>query len=196
MERGYITLFRLRGVPLRAHWSVPLGVLVFSGMRFAPGIWLGMLSLILLHELGHAALVSRAGLVNLGIDVTGFGGRCRWAGNPTPRERAAIAWGGVLAQLGVLAVAAPFWWLWGDSRGFLGDLLYALTSLNLFLIALNLVPFPPLDGAEAWPWFKLARDDRARKKKWKDKLGSAPRRDPKAAPQTLREALDEADRNR
>ena len=88
MERGYLRLFRLRGIPIRAHWTLPLGVLMFSGGRMAPGLWLGIVTLIVLHELGHAYLVHRAGLVNLGIDITGFGGRCRWAGAPSPAERA------------------------------------------------------------------------------------------------------------
>ena len=32
------------------------------------------------------------------IDVHGLGGVCRWYGVPSPRWRAIIAWGGVLAQ--------------------------------------------------------------------------------------------------
>lgn len=195
MERGYLTLFRWRGVPVRAHWTVPVGVLLFSGMRPAPGTWLGMLTLIVLHELGHAWLVSRAGLVNLGIDITGFGGRCRWTGHPSARQRAAIAWGGVLAQLAVLAVALPVGLLVDVRSTFLADLLFAFTELNVFLMVLNLLPFRPLDGAEAWPWFSLVRAERRRKKQWKDKLRAKPQTDSPLV-QTLREALEEADRRR
>jgi hypothetical protein len=88
----------------------------------------------------------------MSIDVTGFGGLCRWSGNPTRFERAAIAWGGVLAQ-GVLlvgAVALAFTGVWASVPG--GNLLGgALIYTNLMIMGLNLIPLPPLDGAEAWP---------------------------------------------
>ena len=189
--RGYLPLFRVRGVPVRAHWSLPVGVLVFTGFRLAPGAWLGMVLLILLHELGHAALVSRAGLVNLGIDLTGFGGQCRFVGQPAPRQRAAIAWGGVLAQFAVLAVALPTYLVLAPTPGFANDLLDSLTRVNLMLAALNLIPIAPLDGAQAWPWFTHFADDRRRRRSWKQKL--TPQKDG-GMTQTLQEALDEADR--
>ena len=185
-DRGHLTLFRWQGIPIRAHWSVPVGLVLLTGLRFAPGAWLGVLSLILLHELGHAFLVRRAGLVVLSVELTGFGGVCRWTGAATARQRAAIAWGGVLAQLLVLSVAAPIWWLWGRSGApFVVELLDALTRINLILIGLNLLPFRPLDGAEACGWFRLVGRERPRRR------GRPP--DPER-PQTLREALQEADR--
>jgi stage IV sporulation protein FB len=170
MERGYLTLFRVRGVPLRAHWTLPIGALLFSGGRFAPGTWLGVLAIILLHELGHAFVVNRVGLVNLGIDVTGFGGATRWAGHPTPRQRALVAWGGVFAQLIVLAIVAPIVWLAGPFGGFLGDLAYAFTYSNVFIMAFNLIPIRPFDGAEAWPLLPHLFRDWRRTRRWKKKL--------------------------
>jgi len=185
MERGYLTLFRVRGVPVRAHWTLPLGALLLSGGRFAPGLWVGVLLVVALHELGHALFVHRFGLVNLGLDLTGFGGRCRWAGHPSEVQRAAIAWGGVLAQLALLIPALGVALFLPMPRSpFLAELLEAFTRTNAILIAFNLIPIKPLDGAEAWPLFGHLRRQRARVKKWKQKL----------APQTLREALDEADR--
>jgi Zn-dependent protease len=187
MERGYLTLFRVRGVPVRAHWTLPLGALLLSGGRVAPGLWVGVLLVVALHEVGHALLVHRFGLVNLGLDLTGFVGRCRWAGHPSEVQRAAIAWGGVLAQLALLipAIAVALFVPLPQSA-FLADLLEAFTRTNAILIAFNLIPIKPLDGAEAWPLFGHLRRRRARVAKWKQKL----------APQTLREALDEADRNK
>jgi Zn-dependent protease len=194
-DRGYLTLLRVRGVPVRAHWSLPLAMLLVAGLRVAPGAWLGVLLVVVLHELGHAYLVHRVGLVNLGIDLTGFGGRCRWAGAPSPRDRSLVAWGGVLAQLVVLAGAAPLaLWLVPSASPFVNDLLDALTRVNLFLIVLNLIPFPPLDGAEAWPFLGHWRSERRRKRAWKDRL-SRPAEEPRE-PETLREALARADRDR
>ncbi len=186
MERGYLTLMRVRGVPVRAHWTLPLGALLFSGGRIAPGLWLGLLLVVLLHEAGHALIVSRVRLVNLGVDLTGFGGRCRWAGHPTEIQRALIAWGGVLAQLVVLALALAARAILGaPSTPLLSDLVDALITTNAILIAINLIPMKPLDGAEAWPLFGHLARERARRRKWKQKLSH---------PQTLREALADADR--
>ena len=54
MTRGAVTLFRYRGIPIRAHWSLPLVALLMGGLRFAPGAWGGWLLVVLLHEMGHA----------------------------------------------------------------------------------------------------------------------------------------------
>ena len=197
MERGYLKLFRFRGIPIRAHWTLPLGVLMFSGGRVAPGLWLGIVALIVLHELGHAALVHRAGLVNLGIDITGFGGRCTWAGSPTPTQRALIAWGGVLAQLVLLALTGlPLLVLGAPSNAFLADLVHAFTATNLVLMALNLIPIRPLDGAEAWPLFGHLWREAKRRRKWKRRVTHRRAANPDAAAQTLTEALREAERRR
>lgn len=186
MERGYVRVGRVRGVPIRLHWTLPLGALLLGGGRVVPGLWLGVLALVALHEAGHALLVHRFGLVNLGIDLSALGGRCRWTGEPSALERSAIAWGGVLAQLVVLVPALVVSMVVElPSSGFLAELMEALTRANLILIAINLLPVPPLDGAEAWPFFRHALRERARKKAWKRKLTEEPK--------TLGQALAEAD---
>ncbi len=150
-ERGYWTVTRVGGVPLRLHWSTALGALVFGGLRFAPAAWLSFLVIVLLHEVGHALVVRALRHRVVALEVTGFGGLCRWAGAATPLERSLIAWGGVLAQA-VLLVAAVAVLALGGFRvtPFGGELAYAFVWTNLWLIGLNLLPFAPLDGAEAW----------------------------------------------
>lgn len=193
-DRGYLKLFSIQGIPIRAHWSVPLVCVMFGGLRFAPGLWLGILLVILLHELGHAFFVKRFGLVNLGIDLTGFGGLCRWTGQPTKIQRAAVAWGGVLAQLILFAITGVIVLITGrPAAGFLADLVYAFLLPNLFIAAFNLIPFRPFDGGEAWPLFRLLWQRRARRQKWKRKLVK-PGDESGPLSQTLREALDEAER--
>ena len=157
-DRGYWSIGSIRGTPIRLHWSIPIGCLVFSGGRgFAPAFWLAFCLLVLAHELGHAFLVRVFHHRTLSIDITGFGGMCRWTGNANGFERSAIAWGGVVAQaivglaaLSVSLVASP-------TNVHVLHVLDVFTRTNLILIGLNLLPFSPLDGAEAW---KIFRDSR------------------------------------
>jgi Zn-dependent protease len=187
LERGYWTVFRVRGVPVRLHWTLPIGALLLSGGSFAPGLWLGIVGIILLHEIGHALLVRAVGLVNIGIDLTGFGGQCRFVGDPTPMQRSIVAWGGVLAQLVVLVVAMVALAIFGTpENAFVADLAHACTRANAFLIVLNLIPIRPLDGADAWPLFTHFWRARARRRRWRKGFDKK---------QTLREAFDEADRD-
>ncbi len=145
------SLGRIGGVPVRLHWSAIVGALFFSGFRLAPGAWLGFVLVILVHELGHAAVVKATRMRVHGVSVHGLGGECQWSGNATPLQRAAIAWGGVWGQLALVAIVLPLAGLLAATMGAFGaDLAYALTWGSLMLAALNLIPYGPLDGVEAW----------------------------------------------
>jgi hypothetical protein len=163
-ETGYVTVARWKGTPIRVHWTTPIGMLMFGGLRFAPGIWLGYLLIVCLHEMGHAWLSRRMGLEAMSIDIHAFGGLCRYGGSSISAwQRSVVAWGGVLAQAIILAIACvAIVVLPAPPIPFAADLLGALTWTNLVLIGLNLLPFPPLDGAEAWRIIGLARDRRKR----------------------------------
>lgn len=151
LERGYWTAFRFRGAPIRLHWTIPLGAALFSGFRFVPAFWAAFFLLILIHEVGHAILVRAFGHRVMSIDILGFGGFCRWSGVATPSERGAIAWGGVLAQAVALIVTFGILLLFGRPTTTYGaQVAEVFITTNLWLIALNLLPVPPLDGAEAW----------------------------------------------
>ncbi len=149
LTRGNLHLGSYRGVPIRVHWTTPLGALFFSGFRFAPGAWMGFLLLIVIHEIGHAAIALRYGVRVRGIDIHGLGGQCRLSGDGTRRQYQIIAWGGVLAQAVVLvaaiAVLRPL-----SHTPFTAELADTFVGTNLWLIGLNLLPIAPLDGAMAW----------------------------------------------
>ena len=151
LNRGYLQVGRFRGAPVRLHWTILVGAAVMTRLHFVPGSWIGVFLILLAHEIGHALLADHFGLLVIGIDVNGFGGSCTVAGTPTRRQHAVIAWGGVLAQaallVATLAVLAVSGW---PAEGFFADLADAFTWSNAGLIALNLLPIPPLDGAEAW----------------------------------------------
>lgn len=156
LNRGFWTIARLRGAPIRLHWSLPLGALVMSRFSFVPAFWLGFALLILIHELGHAlcVLYFRLGLSE--IAVHGAGGYCRHQRSGSPLQEAIIAWGGVLAQLVTLLVVAVALLLLGPPTSqHVALLAYVFTTTNLWIIGFNLLPIEPLDGARAWPLFPL-----------------------------------------
>jgi stage IV sporulation protein FB len=172
-DSGFWTIARWRGAPIRLHWTIPVGAVLFSGLRFAPAFWGAFFGLILIHELGHAALVRYFKHRVHAIDVMGFGGLCHWSGAATPFQRASIAWGGVFAQAVVLAGTWIALILLGPPRSMaVAEVVDVFTRANLWLIALNLLPVQPLDGAEAWPLFRHLKDG------WKNrrKRPKAPKR--------------------
>jgi hypothetical protein len=191
MGSGYLRIGRFRGAAIRLHWSVPLGALIFTGLRLAPGAWLGFLVLVLVHELGHALAVVRAGLRPVAVDVLGFGGLCRYEGRPTPRRRVLIAWAGVLAQaaLGLVVLAARIV-LGRPAHPFAADLVDALLHVNAWMILVNLLPIPPLDGVEAWGVIALVRAERESRRLAAARAAEEEAR--AALPEKLR-ALDELD---
>jgi Zn-dependent protease len=157
-ETGYLTLFRFgrQRIPVRAHWSLPLGAWFFCGFHWAPVAWLTFALLILAHELGHAFMVRVAGAHVLGVDLTVFGGLCTWQGHTNRFQRAYIAAGGVLAQA-VIFVAATMVQarrlaLFGAYTPIVLDV---LISDNLWIAMINLLPVAPLDGAKAWALLPL-----------------------------------------
>lgn len=164
---GYVQLASWRGIPIRAHWTLPVLCLLWSGLRFAPGAWLGALSVVLLHELGHAYLARRYRLAVMEVMLHGLGGHCAYAGEPSAWQRSVVASGGVLAQAILLAIAYPVQWLLvsGLVAGtpapseLVWDLLFAWTYSNLGILVFNLLPIGRLDGVEIWklPGMWLAR---------------------------------------
>jgi Zn-dependent protease len=168
VNTGWWTVTKIRGAPIRFHWTVPLGALVFSRFEFVPGFWLGFFLLILIHELGHAALVLRYRLDLTEIAVHGAGGHCQYGYPGTAFQESAVAWGGVLAQLCLLIATYVVWQLTAVSGlPYAWQVYHAFTETNLFIMGFNLLPVAPLDGAKAW---KLVPMLMAR---WRKRSGAA-----------------------
>ncbi len=164
-QTGFWTIARYRGVPIRLHWSLPLGALFFGRFAFVPGFWLGFVALVLVHELGHASLARARKLSVYDVQVHGLGGVCVHR-RGTPFDDAIVAWGGVLAQFFVLYVPARVLLaLVPVTSEFSAQLLSALLTTNLWLIGINLLPIPPLDGAKAWQLPKLWWQRRKRRRR-------------------------------
>ena len=151
INSGYKTALTIKGVPIRLHWTLPVGLIFLCGID--PLAWLLFTFIIFVHEAGHALIVHhyKHGLES--IDILGFGGLCRWfpRGNATPTEVSVIAWGGVLAQMVLLAVTGALILIFGyPTVGAMATAAYFFVKFNLIIIGLNLIPIPPLDGHEAW----------------------------------------------
>lgn len=154
---GYLNLGSVQGTPIRAHWTTAVLLIAFGGWSL--GGWAAILTVVLVHELGHFLVVRAVGARVTEIVVNGMGGHCRWIGSVTARQRALIAWGGVAGQgvlfvlvLASLAIVPPQFNFWEAFT-------YHLTRSNLLIMLVNLIPIRPLDGAEAWKLIPLlARD--------------------------------------
>ncbi|MBI2378622.1 MAG: hypothetical protein HYV07_31790 [Deltaproteobacteria bacterium] len=161
MPNGSIEVLRIRGVPIRLHFSLPIGAFVITRFELRPVMWIVFALLVLVHELGHAFLVKRNGLSVEHVLLHGFGGECAYSGYATEWQASVIAWGGVLAQAIVLVAVLPFRpWLETQPHGY--EVAGALVGSNLWMIGFNLLPYPPLDGSKAWPLFRMIRDRRRR----------------------------------
>lgn len=163
MTRGAITIARYRGAPIRIHWTVPVVALVAGGLRFAPGAWLGLVLVVLLHEMGHAFWARRFQMDVTEILIHGLGGHCAYLGTPSPKQRSIVAWGGVLAQALVFAVALPLSIALPEASEVQRDLYGMLVATNLYIALFNLIPIPPLDGAEAWRLVRILVTERSRR---------------------------------
>ena len=145
---------RYRGAPIRLHASLVLGALFFSHGTFAPGAWLGFALTILVHELGHALLVTRYRYKVVAIELHGFGGECSYRGDVGAFERSVIAWGGVLGQALLFAGAQTIYALgWLPADRFSRELLAVFVGPNVLMMLFNLLPIAPLDGSRAWSLF-------------------------------------------
>ena len=173
--KNYVRAKRLNvyGAPVFLHWSV----LVVMGGCLAMAVSdpivaivaaTSYFSVILVHESGHAFVVSRLGYEIDSIRLSVIHGECIYdATHETAREAALIAWGGPLAQF---AAAALVWSLSlipvVDQSDFFGPPLVFLGYVGPLVALANLAPGSEMDGTRAWPLIPMLwRDLRGRKKK-------------------------------
>jgi len=168
---GHVLLKHVKvlGARVSVHWSaVAAAGLMFGVWHRQPALALEAIAcyfgLILLHEAGHAAMARRLGYRATEIRLSIIHGVCFHDAPDTLRDDALIAWGGVLAQM---AVALPLLALdqipGFASLPFAGIPIAAFGYYSVLLVAFNLLPTPPLDGAKAWKLLPLlVADARAR----------------------------------
>jgi Zn-dependent protease/CBS domain-containing protein len=185
--KGSIRTGSVRGVALRAHWSVPLIMLLFAyGLAdrtlpgYAPGLAvvvyavtgvvgaLLLLVSLLVHEVAHALTARRAGIPVRDMTLWALGGLTRMDQPTTARGAFAVAVSGPLASLllggALLGVAAGVdatlgWRIPVAVLGWLG-------GMNLLLGVFNLLPAAPLDGGrvlQAALWWRTGDRERAQR---------------------------------
>ncbi|WP_129312076.1 site-2 protease family protein [Streptomyces sp. L2] len=182
--RGTVRIGSVGGVPVRAHWSVPLIMLLFAyGFAdrtlpvIAPGLppaayaaagvvgALLLLTSLVVHEAAHALFARRAGVPVRDMTLWALGGLTRMDRPATARTAFVVGVSGPLASLllgGVLIGAAEGvgrldWRLPVAVLGWLG-------ATNVLLGVFNLLPAAPLDGGrvlQAALWWRGGDRERA-----------------------------------
>ena len=170
-----IRLFAVRGIPVEAHWSLVLGLVLLYNSLLTRGSLLypqlstftlaaaaaiaSLLALasILLHELGHALWAKREGLYVDGIVLHVLGGFAFVGGSHSPKPYFRMIAAGPAVTALLLPVFGGFWALgravdWPDAVVGVAGFLALFQAVTL---AFNLAPAFPLDGGQllrAWLW--------------------------------------------
>ena len=161
--KGMRTLFQLRGIPIRVHFTLGLAFLFLIFQWGAWGLPGGVIlfASVLAHELGHAAVAQKLGISISSIDLHLLGGTANMGEHPEePADEIMIAAAGPLVSLGLAVFAGVL--AWALNPGFVLNLgtvsgVFAFTAaVNLMLGAFNLIPALPMDGGRILRGF-LAR---------------------------------------
>lgn len=172
-----VTLLKVRGVPVGAHWTwlLVFALVVWSlatalfpatypGLEGSVYVAMGLTAAllvfgsVLLHELGHAFRALAEGVPIEGITLWLFGGVARLRGNPpAPGAEFRVAVAGPLVTVLITAVFGGLAFM-GDAvdvPASVQGVVDYLARINLIILGFNLVPALPLDGGRvlrAWLW--------------------------------------------
>lgn len=158
MRAGFWQIARWKDVPVVLHWSALLPLvwmtLKYRNITEAVVPFLAVLVLMLVHEWGHALAARRRGLEVTGICLYFMLGVCLHEDAEREEDDVFVAWGGVLAQMVLLAVSLVVLWAAGaflpGSARVLMPVLFVFIHLNVVTAVINLIPVAPLDGHRAW----------------------------------------------
>ncbi len=113
---------------------------------------MALLTVILIHEAGHAAMARVIGMQGITIVLSAFGGFCSYGGSRSPKTELPISLAGPGANL---LTAAVLWLALRHVPGLdhldpliLSYVFYAMV-MSLVLGLFNLLPIYPLDGGQA-----------------------------------------------
>src|SRR5579885_512008 len=171
---NYWNLGRWAGIPVSMHWTVLLAFpWLFLWTRSFIGAAIGsaaFLALLIAHEFGHVLAARWRKVYVEEIRLYGMHGHTALGYKRTEVDEAWIAWGGVAVQFVLLLLAyfaeaalpifpSPLLQL------IAGPVLAVLTTWNIFLMIVALLPLGPMDGQAAWRAFPLMREALRRKRR-------------------------------
>jgi Zn-dependent protease len=156
---------RIAGVEIGAHWTWVF-IVALIGWSLAEGVfpdanpglsdatytWMAVVAVpvffacLVAHELGHAVQAQREGMRIEGITLWVFGGVARFSGefpSAGAELRIALAGPAVSLALGVVALATA---VLAPLPAAADGVVHWLGSINLLLLAFNMLPALPLDG--------------------------------------------------
>jgi Zn-dependent protease len=150
-------------------------------VAFGIGLVLAVFGCVVLHELGHALAARRYGIQTKDITLLPIGGIARLERMPEdPKQELVVAIAGPAVNVAIAAAlfgalyvvnrATAFWHLEESARGILiqagiTSFLVNLLSVNIWLVAFNMLPAFPMDGgrvlrallAMRWPYVRATR---------------------------------------
>ncbi len=178
---GSLTLFRVRGVPVRAHWTLLLvipylavalsyqfgSIADLAGVEqtrltLPPIVWGALLAAALfasvaLHELAHTMLALRYGGRVRSITLMLIGGVSQISRAPTrPLHQALMAAAGPAASFAIGALSFVGYAVFGG-RADLQMALFYVAAMNMTLGLFNLLPAFPMDGGRIFRAVLAAR---------------------------------------
>src|ERR1044071_5140763 len=146
---NYWNLGRWRRIPVSMHWTVLLAtvwlLLWFRDLLSTLVGAVAFFALLIVHELGHVAVLRWKKLPVESITLYGIHGEVSHAYPRTRGDDILIAWGGTFANLLVLVVTALLMPLLIGAVGYfaagvLSTIYVVFTQLNIFLIIVALLP--------------------------------------------------------
>jgi Zn-dependent protease len=149
-----INVGSLGGIPIRIHLTFLLLLiwLVFGSESASPLhealFVIAVFTCVLLHELGHALVAKRFGVLTRDITLYPFGGIAAIVSQPAPRAELLISIAGPAVNIVIAAAIYPFITLPDISKPESIELTFLLRLFltNIALATFNLLPALPMDG--------------------------------------------------
>lgn len=147
-----------RGIPISLHWTVFIGIAWFlyqtRSVLDTAVAFVAFCVLLLIHELGHAAVALWRQVEVHRIQLFFLHGNCAHELPDYELDDVLIAWGGVAAQLVVLLIALGADVLLAAvspvAHVLAAPLFRVFIGTNIFIMIFNLLPIASFDGAKAW----------------------------------------------
>lgn len=143
---GYLKLATIGETTVRVHWTFPAGGLLIAllvGVEpvQAPWFCLAYTLLIVLHEAGHFAAARLLGLRVPAVEISGFGGLCRFEVPRRVRDSVFIVSAGLLAQAIAFVLAVAYDRISAGPGSAAGAaFVITFTLVNAIVFASNLLP--------------------------------------------------------